>query len=399
MPSASKKIASIIHNQPLADAIQKSVSLGLTTPFFHHVSGKTVWGIFQHSLDEAIRDIEEHPQGHLFRRLVEFGPHDPDEPKVLESDGKTLLSDKECGTCVEFVFSLMVNRFKGELAELLAIEPCIALVRNFQNKGSLSASVRLYWGDVIKERRKITKRKTGEVVWGGFAKGADGLLLDKSQLPGGSTGRHDVKGACEVKSMRQSPRKLANQITKHISRLNGGLRLGKQEYPPQNIHINNTNLLRIMVMPSAWKLSRQWQSIKTDRGSAIVIDDPDGTPEQNQFEEIEPNSWRITLGWSQEAIEQAAYEMTFWYMSQVGKSIYATKVLPKGWEYMTPEEAGYNAIKEKLYYIPLRYISKRQIDLATKLYNIYCYSYPLGVDSKEMLWPQDFPHTNQSHLV
>jgi hypothetical protein len=59
---------------------------------------------------------------------------------------------------------------------------------------------------------------------------------------------------------------------------------------------------------------------------------------------------------------------------------------------MTPDEAGYNAIKIMLYYIPLRYISKRQERLAIRLYNVYCFGYPLAVDSKEMLWPEDFPH-------
>lgn len=82
--------------------------------------------------------------------------------------------------------------------------------------------------------------------------------------------------------------------------------------------------------------------------------------------------------------------MTFWYMSQVGTHVYKTKSLPKGWEYMTSEQAGYNAIKMMLYYIPLRYITERQDRLATKLYNIYSFGYPLGVDSKEMLWPEDF---------
>jgi len=62
---------------------------------------------------------------------------------------------------------------------------------------------------------------------------------------------------------------------------------------------------------------------------------------------------------------------------------------------MTPEEAGYNAIKMMLYYIPLRYISKRQERLTVRLYNVYCFGYPLGVDSKEMLWPEDFPDEDE----
>jgi hypothetical protein len=56
---------------------------------------------------------------------------------------------------------------------------------------------------------------------------------------------------------------------------------------------------------------------------------------------------------------------------------------------MTPEEAGYNAIKMMLYYIPLRNLSKRQHRKAIKLYNVYSFGYPLVVDSKEMLWPEN----------
>ena len=88
-------------------------------PAVHLDGGKAVWGVFKRSLDAAIRDIETHPRGKLFRRLIEHGPHNPDDPPAPVSDGETVLSDPECGRAVEFIFSLMVNRFKGELAELL----------------------------------------------------------------------------------------------------------------------------------------------------------------------------------------------------------------------------------------------------------------------------------------
>ncbi|MEW6715803.1 MAG: hypothetical protein AB1306_12060 [Nitrospirota bacterium] len=385
------KIVSIIGNSRLARSIDTSISSGLETSFFQLGPGKTICDVFKKSLDSAIRDIENHPRGQLFKRLLEFGPHNPDEPKILDCDGKTTLSDPECGSCVEFIFSHMVNRFKGELAELLAIEPCIGLIHNLQKEGHLPLSLLFYWGEIIKERRNITGTRKGEVSWGGFTKGADGLIVEKYYEPDRPRRRCDIKGVCEIKSMRQSHLKLANQIDRHILRLAGGLYLWREEYSPESININNKKVLRIIVFPSTWKLSRKWKSVTTDRGRIIVVDDSHDLPIQNKLEEIKPNFWKITLGWSQESIEQAAYEMTFWYMSQVGKSIYGTKPLPKGWEYMTPEEAGYNSIKEKLYYIPLRYISSRQERLAVKLYNVYCFSYPLGVDSKEMLWPQDFP--------
>ena len=58
---------------------------------------------------------------------------------------------------------------------------------------------------------------------------------------------------------------------------------------------------------------------------------------------------------------------------------------------MTSEKAGYNAIKMMLYYMLLRYLTKRKYRLAIRLYNVYSFGYPLGVDNKEMLWPEDFP--------
>jgi hypothetical protein len=105
--------------------------------------------------------------------------------------------------------------------------------------------------------------------------------------------------------------------------------------------------------------------------------------------------WNISLKWSKEAIAQAAYEMTFWYMEKVGESIYADpKMLPKSWKEMTPAQAGRNAIKMVLYYALLR-CRGRVEQRAIALYNSYGYGYTLGMNYKnaegkrEMLWPQD----------
>lgn len=396
---SNEKIASIIGNRLLASAIHRSVASALGCPFVHLVSGATEWNVFEKSLDAAIRDIEEHPRGKLFRRLIEYGPHDPDYPEALVSDGKTTLSDPECGSCVEFIYSHMVNRFKGELAELLALEPCIALIQQLQQEGHLPPSAHLYWGEMIRERRRI--RKTGEecnIQWGSFTKGADGLLAEQIPIQKGKPHNSlSIHGIVEVKSNRRKKRTL-DQINRHIARLSGGVKLGRREYPPDEISFNNSSLIRIMVIPSAWKLSREWHSVETDRGREIVFPEPTEPPIQTRTEQLETNLWRITLAWSLEALDQAAYEMTFWYMSQVGGHVYTGRSMPKGWGYMTPEEAGYNAIKMMLYFIPLRYISERQKRLAIRLYNVYSFGYPLGVDSKEMLWPEDFPDEDEKGL-
>jgi hypothetical protein len=186
-------------------------------------------------------------------------------------------------------------------------------------------------------------------------------------------------------------------------RLRGGVKLEGKEWTSVDLSVapikspkkKELNLVRIVVVPSTWKLSLAWHSVKSDRGREIVLPEPSEPQLQTRFEELEPNLWKITLSWSMEALNQASYEMTFWYMSQVGSHVYKNKTFPRGWEYMAPEEAGYNAIKMMLYYIPLRNISKRQVRLAIRLYNIYCFGYPLGADSKEMLWPEDFPHQEE----
>jgi len=398
LPS-NEKIASVVGNRLLASAIHRSVARALGCPFVHLVDGKSVQDVFKRSLDAAIRDIEEHPRGKLFRRLIEYGPRNPDEPEVLTSDGETTLSDHECGSCVEFIYSHMVNRFKGELAELLALEPCVTFVQRLQQKQHLPSGVQLYWGEILQERRQTRKaNEECKVRWGGFTKGADGLLVEQIPIQQGKPQNLlRIHGIVEVKSMTRSNRKVLEQINSHIMRLNGGVKLGTREWPPDNIALfkkakkKDCGLIRIMVMPSSWKLSREWRSVENDNGRTIMLPESSEPPVKTRVEDLGPNLWKITLAWSQEALNQAAYEMTFWYMSQVGRYVYTKKSTPKGWEYMTPEEAGYNAIKMMLYYIPLRYISNRQERLAVRLYNIYCFGYPLGVDSKEMLWPEDFP--------
>jgi hypothetical protein len=385
-----EEIASVINNRPLAMSLYKSVASAQKCSFVHLVPGKTVWDIFKFSLGAAIRDIENHPRGKLFRRLIEYGPYLPDERQVLSDDGESTLSDRECGLCVEFIYSHMVNRFKGELAELLALEPCLNLIQQLQGEGHLPSGVHLYWGDMVQERRRV-RRALGEsnVRWGNFTKGADGLLVEQTSIhPDHPYPILRIHGVMEVKSMTLSKRRVLAQINSHIVRLGGGVKLGDRIWSPDKL--NRLAMTRIMVLPSTWKLSREWHRVRTDGGWNMVFPEHTEPPGQTQVEALEPNFWKIGLAWSQEALNQAAYEMTFWYMSQVGRHVYTRENLPKEWDCMTPEEAGYNAIKMMLYYILLRKISKRKRRLAIRLYNVYCFGYPLGVDSKEMLWPKDF---------
>ena len=233
---AERRLASILNSLPLASAIHRSVACALKCPFVHLAGGKTVWKVFQASLAAASRDIEGHPRGKLFRRLIEYGPHHPDDPKALASDGETILSDPECGTAVQFIFSHMVNRFKGELAELLALEPCIELVQQLKQDRRVPSEAQVYWGETVHE-----PSFSGRPALRRWAKGADGLLVVE-----GPRARLQVLGIAEVKSMRRSSTSILSQIDHHVGRLTGGLRLRNREFLPEAVSITPKQGMRMI---------------------------------------------------------------------------------------------------------------------------------------------------------
>ena len=388
-------ISSFVFNIPLAESLFQAIETGLRNKSFHFAGGNAVWDVFKQSLDSAIKDIEDDPRGILFKRLIRFGPHTDTALHAL-SDGKTILSDPEWGKCVEFIFSYMINRFKGELAELLAIQPCLELMEKLKKERRLPQSVHVYWGDAIREFRRIKgKNENNNPMWCGLAKGADGLLVEHIYGPEpGTVKKINIPGIIEIKSMRVSKRKIMEQINRHIRRLSGGLELQKYLFPGEKVEITNPGLIKIMIVPSNWKLSREFHFVDDADGTRRMVFPEPGRPEiNNEIEEMEPGFFRITLSWSKEVLEQAGYEMTYGYMAEVGEHVFSNpeKDLPEAWKGMSPAEAGYNAIKQMLYYMPLRgrFSSKRKTGLAVRLYNVYSFGYPLGIDSQKMLWPDD----------
>lgn len=378
------KIDSIINNHLLASDIHESVTAALECRPRLDLGAKTAWEVFENSHKAAIYDIKIDEKAELFLRLIKHGPHNPDVPETLVSDNATTLSDPECGACVQFIYSHMVNRFKGELAELLALKPCIELVQTLQDENHLPPDIQIHWGDMVQERRRSRK---GSDKPGPFTKGADGLLMQKVTRKSDLKDSLTIHGVVEVKSYRAG-KKALDQINKHCSRLERGVKLGSIEYPPEAISSRESGPIRILIAPSSWKLDREL----CQKDSVIVYQDPFGKPVETQFTEAETGLWKITLSWSQEALEQAAYEMTFGYMAEVGKHVYTEEDKPEGWENMTAEEKGLNAIKMALYYLPLRPLTENQEVLAVRLYNIYGFGYPLGIDyarKKQMLWSEN----------
>lgn len=396
MNGIDPRIDEIIANPHLAKSICESISKALDCDFIHIVNGNSVWDIFNNSLLDASKNIESHPKDGLFKRLIKYGPVDPDMEDGIGQE--TYLTDSECESCLDFIYSHMINRFKGELAELLSLKPCIELIDLLKQKGEIPSDINIYFGGIVKERRRLKKQTAStETKWGSFTKGADCIFISGIDSIGKAIQYNiTIHGVIEVKSMRVSNNKIINQIDQHINRLSGGIKIYDRIWEPNQIiiptfknDITKTKLYKILIMPSKWKLNRDYEYIRNQDGSSTMVHFESIKQTQTTIENIFNNVWKITLGWSEEALEQAGYEMTYWYMSQVGRKVFNKNNIPMAWDGMTPEEAGFNSIKMMLYYIILRPLNPRQKKIAIKLYNCYGFGYPLGKDHHEMIWCED----------
>ncbi len=297
------------------------------------------------------------------------------------------LSDAETASAITFIYSYMVNCFKGAVAELLAAKPCLKILRQLQQDGEFPRNARLYVGDSVGIHRAKGK---------GILKGADLHILVEEYRPD-ALSSIAVAGVIEVKSYIQSKSRLREQLDQHLRRVKQGLQVCTVDYPAENINVGygkDRRVVRIAIVPSSWKLPRSFWFEDSEHGRRLHTDAGEPSEKNDEITQTGENEWRITLRWSVEALAEAAYEMTFWYMEKVGEIIYS-KSVPKSWEGMTPAEAGRNAVKMTLYYALPRCRTTREEQRAIALYNSYGYGYALGMNYKnakgrrEMLWPQD----------
>jgi len=395
-------LANTVGFELLGEALGRDVESALTYALAGGAvlpGGADAIAIFRAVLADSIRGIQTHERGKLFQRLLREGPYEHDGVIPPDLQGQRL-TDEETGAAITFIYSFMVNSFKGAVTELLAAGACQRLVEALRRDGELPLDATLFVGDTV-----LAHRKSGV----GVLKAADLHILTIS--PRASSGPCvDVAGVVEVKSGRKSPAAMSRQLDRHIHRAKYGLRVARVEYRGEKIRLGfgtGRRIVRITVQPSDWKLSRVFW-FEESKGRKFLRTGPASPPmERDTFTPLAEDRWHISLRWSKEAIAQAAHEMTFWYMEKVGEIIFAHKQdMPKDWKEMKPSEAGRNAVKMMLYYAIHHYVLKEQEGTlnsresrvkqrAIALYNSYGFGYALGMKfrdadgRRDMLWPQD----------
>ena len=375
MPSNAPSLSDTIGFELLGTGLSKDLQSGLKAAL---ASGAVIQGqddplsIFRATVQASIREIETDKRGRLFQRFLRDGPFEG-EGDILAEQRSQRLTDDETASAIAFIYSFMVNSFKCAVTELLAATPCQRLVDQLRLSGALPAPTQLYVGDTV-----MVVRKTGK----GVLKGADMHALVVHGHPNAGTSI-TVAGVVEVKSGRKSADAMSRQLDQHILRTRHGLRVASMPYPAAQVGLGSgpkTRIVRITVQPSDWRLPRTFRFEKTERGRLLRVDETATPTEDDQVTDLGDDRWHVILKWSKEAIAQAAYEMTFWYMEKVGEIIYSDPdAMPKEWQGMTPAEAGRNAAKMMLYYAILRCRTPRENQRAIALYNTYGFGYALVV--------------------
>lgn len=351
-------------DEELAKDVEASLALGLKAKAVFEAHGDCL-DHFKFAVARAIRAIHSKDKDTLLQRFLSVGP----TVKTGKLQGNKVyrgMSDKAVAATIRLIFSSAINSFQGQLAELLAVRAVLALQKRIK---CLRGTV-LHVGDTVKTK------KPGRSEW---AKAADLHFL--AGTGSGPKARREVRGVVEVKSYRPNEEKIRHQVRRHVSRARRGLKIGAEEFKAGQISMGDGRgkPVLIAVVPDTWPLPREYRFEQQGEKSFLVVNPPEPPVGRDRIERVGEDEWKITLRWSEEALAAAAYGLTFWYMGELGRSLYREGVSQE-WSEMTPEQAGQNAVVEKLYYAMLRARTVRESSRAIALYNSYGFGYALGAN-------------------
>jgi len=188
--------------------------------------GNDPLSIFRATVQASIREIQTDERGRLFQKFLRNGPYESEGeiPAELRSQR---LTDKETASVIAFIYSFMINSFKGAVTELLAAAPCQRLVEQLRLSRVLPAFTRLYVGDTV-----MVLRKTGK----GVLKGADMHALVVHRRPTAASSV-TVVGVVEVKSGRKSADAMCKQLDQHVLRTGYGIRVAGVSYAAAEVRL------------------------------------------------------------------------------------------------------------------------------------------------------------------
>jgi hypothetical protein len=290
---------------------------------------------FDQMIRRVARELETNPRREIFLQFL--------------SDDRRL-RDEEVADLVEYLYSSIVNNFKGELAELLA-RPVLYRFSARLGGGEIIAG----W-DVAEPQLRLV---AGNASW---RKGADALVVRNEG------GRLIIIAVVEIKSYRASVTRMQIQIAKHIARLQKGLRLGGRELAlDEYTFLPVTGQVASLAIRAA---AEQRRSPTISRGREAVAE----------------------LAFTKSELAYAAYAFAEWFLARLGPVVFEER---NPWPEDTLETAGRHATLEAFYHLVLRLQrlcqrentrrNRRALNRTLWLYNAMAFGYD-NASGEDMVW-------------
>lgn len=292
------------------------------------------------------------------------------------------LRDQEVIRLFEFIYSKLVNKFKGELGEVLAARTI------FDFAETLKQPVEVLHGSHVSAHQLV--RRTG------WHDAADALYVVREG------GLYEVMAIAEVKSKATPFDDLRTQVAKNILRLRRGMRLRGVEIEPEQIRIRAGS----RTVPATDIDEEQARAV-----TALFIlpwkSEGNGRPVRHHEHE---HIWLAELPASQDEITEAGYRFMAWYFARIGPRVFhyirdgkppaGDPRVPAAHQDLSLEENGGHAFMEAIYGAALRPVfNPREIagpgrrtawQTLLWLYNSMGFGFEQA-SSKELMYPESTP--------
>jgi len=247
------------------------------------------------------------------------------------------LRDDEIMRLFEFIYSSLVNKFKGELGEVLARPSMLAFLKMLPSGAELVSGPEL-------ASRQLRRRH-------GWYPAADAFFFVRSN------DIFEVVAVAEVKSKATPLDELREQVAKHILRLRRGLRLRSEEIPPEAIRLRMADGRSTPIEHVDESVARTVTSLMIVPFKAASDHLPVPHPEHAHI-------WFAELPYGQDDITEAAYRFMSWYFGRIGPKVFYYRAegdrppddrrRPAAHDHLSLEENGAHAFLEAIYFAALR---------------------------------------------
>lgn len=282
-------------------------------------------------LGRVARKLAEHPRRRLLYQFVV---------------DQSCLADGELHQLFEFIYSYLVNAFKGEVAEVLSRAVVRRFIAELVASGELPASA-----EAIEGKDVSSRRRTGRGFDPSWQKGADGLI-------GVPSDRGWVfHGVIEIKSYRQGVARLSWQLAQHVERARLGTRIRGLEL--------DRDFSGFVLRRKQGRNEFSALSTAAPRGDVLKLAIRP-RPEMRQESEpmaVSPFMWLAELPFSTRELHEAGYLLAVWYIARGAGDLFEGRVSDNGglegpsenpYPELPPEESGQECLRRGLYEASLR---------------------------------------------